>query len=76
MLVQEERKACGEFGGAEIKDCETENMATLCHRHGSSSFNSDTVEIIGARWRRRLVWKEKRCVSLQRQDKIKRRNNV
>ncbi len=33
MLVQEERKACGEFGGAEIKDCETENMATLCHRH-------------------------------------------
>ncbi len=28
MLVQEERKACGEFGGAEIKDCETENMAT------------------------------------------------
>ncbi len=35
---------------------------------GSSSFNSDTVEIIGARSRRRLVWKEKRCVSLQRQD--------
>ncbi len=33
MLVQEERKVCGEFGGAEIKDCETENMATLCHRH-------------------------------------------
>ncbi len=32
MLVQEERKACGQFGGAEIKDCETENMATLCHR--------------------------------------------
>ncbi len=25
MLVQEERKACGEFGGAEIKDCETEH---------------------------------------------------
>ncbi len=43
---------------------------------GSSSFNGDTVEIIGARWRRRLVWKEKKCVSLQRQDKIKRRNNV
>ncbi len=43
---------------------------------GSSSFNSDTVEIIGARWRRRLVWKEKKCVSLQRQDKMKRRNNV
>ncbi len=33
MLVQEERKACGEFGGAEIKDCVTENMTTLCHRH-------------------------------------------
>ncbi len=33
MFVQEERKACGEFGGAEIKDCETENMATWCHRH-------------------------------------------
>ncbi len=32
MLVQEERKACGEFGGAEIKDCETENMATLCQQ--------------------------------------------
>ncbi len=31
MLAQEERKACGEFGGAEIKDCETENMATQCH---------------------------------------------
>ncbi len=43
---------------------------------GSSSFNSDTVEIIGARWRRRLVWKEKMCVSLRRQDKIKRRSNV
>ncbi len=25
----------------------------------SSSFKSDTLEIIGARWRRRLVWKEK-----------------
>ncbi len=25
----------------------------------SSSFKSDTVEIIGARWRRWLVWKEK-----------------
>ncbi len=33
MPVQEERKACGEFGGAEIKDCETMNMATLCHRN-------------------------------------------
>ncbi len=31
-LVQEERKAYGEFGGAEIKDCEKKNMATLCHR--------------------------------------------
>ncbi len=25
----------------------------------SSSFKSDTVEIIGVRWRRWLVWKEK-----------------
>ncbi len=25
----------------------------------SSSFKSDTVEVIGARWRRWLVWKEK-----------------
>ncbi len=33
MLVQEERKACGEFGGAKIEDCATKNMATLCHRH-------------------------------------------
>ncbi len=33
ILVQEERKACGGFGGAEIKDCEAKNMATLCHRH-------------------------------------------
>ncbi len=33
MLVQEERKASGEFGGAEIKDCETENMAMLCRGH-------------------------------------------
>ncbi len=33
MLVQEERKACGEFGGAEIKGCEIKSMATLCHRH-------------------------------------------
>ncbi len=32
MLVQKERKACGEFGGAEINDCETKNMAALCHR--------------------------------------------
>ncbi len=32
-LVQEERKACRELGDAEIKDCETKNMATLCHRH-------------------------------------------
>ncbi len=33
MLVQEERKACREFGGAEIKDCETKHTATLCHWH-------------------------------------------
>ncbi len=26
-LVQEERKACRGFGGEEIKDCETKNMA-------------------------------------------------
>ncbi len=31
---------------------------------GSSSFNCDTVEIIGARWRRRLVWKEKKVFEL------------
>ncbi len=31
---------------------------------GSSSFNSDTVEIIGARWRRMLVWKEKKVFEL------------
>ncbi len=49
-LVQEERKACRGFGGAEMKDFETKNMATLCHRH---------AEIIGARWRSRLVFKEK-----------------
>ncbi len=41
---------------------------------GSSSFNSDTVEIIGARWRRRLVWKEKKGCELTktRKDKEKK----
>ncbi len=32
-LVQEERKACRGFGGAEMNYCETKNKATLCHRH-------------------------------------------
>ncbi len=32
-LVQEEREACRELGGAEIKDCETKNLATFCYRH-------------------------------------------
>ncbi len=31
--VQRERKGCRGFGGAEIKDCETKNMATQCYRH-------------------------------------------
>ncbi len=31
---------------------------------GSSSFNRDTEEIIGARWRRRLAWKEKKVCEL------------
>ncbi len=53
-LVQKERKASRKFDGAEIKDFEGTNMAT-CHMHRKSV---DTVEIIGARWRRRLVWKE------------------
>ncbi len=32
-LSREERKACREFGGAEIKDCEIKSMTTFCHRH-------------------------------------------
>ncbi len=32
-LVKEERKACRGFGGVEMKDCETKNKTTLCHRH-------------------------------------------
>ncbi len=42
----------------------------------NSSFKIGTVETIGARWRRRLVWTEKKCMSLQRQEIIKRRDNV
>ncbi len=33
ILVQDERKACGGFGGAEIRDCEAKDMAMLGHRH-------------------------------------------
>ncbi len=29
-LIEKERKACGGFVGAEIKDCETKKM---CHSH-------------------------------------------
>ncbi len=32
-LVREERKAYRGFGGAEMKNCETKNKATLCHMH-------------------------------------------
>ncbi len=45
MLVQEERKACRGFGGAEIKDWEIKNMLTLQYcviGIESSSFKSDT----------------------------------
>ncbi len=40
---------------------------------GSSSFNSDTVEIIGARWR---SMERKKVCELTKTNKIKRRNNV
>ncbi len=32
-FFQDERKACGRFGGEKITDCETKNMATLCYGH-------------------------------------------
>ncbi len=32
-LVQEAIETCRGFDGAELKDCETKKMATLCHRH-------------------------------------------
>ncbi len=32
-LFKKKRKACKGFGGAAMKDCETKNKATLCHRH-------------------------------------------
>ncbi len=32
-VFQEERKACGGFGGENIKDYEMKNTATLCHRN-------------------------------------------
>ncbi len=30
-LAQEGRKVSGGFASAEIKDCETKNMTTVCH---------------------------------------------
>ncbi len=32
-LYKKKEKHVVGFGGAEIKDCETKNMVTLCHRH-------------------------------------------
>ncbi len=32
-VFQEEGKAGMGFSGSEIRDCETKNMSTLCHRH-------------------------------------------
>ncbi len=39
----------------------------------SSSFKSDTVEIIGARWRRWLVWKEKGLKLIETRKDIKKK---
>ncbi len=39
----------------------------------SSSFKSDTVEIIGARWRRWLVWKEKGLKLIKTRKDIKKK---
>ncbi len=33
VRIFQERKAWGRFAVEEIKDCETKNMATWCHRH-------------------------------------------
>ncbi len=42
----------------------------------NSSFKSVTVEIIGARWRKRLVWKKKLCkLTKTRKDRNKKRRN-
>ncbi len=46
-------------GGSVVLECETKNMATSVIGIERSSFKSDTVGIIEARWRRRIVWKEK-----------------
>ncbi len=38
------------IGGEEIKDYETKNAVKLCRRHKQLSIQSETEEIIGARW--------------------------
>ncbi len=40
----------------------------------SSSFKSDTVEVVGARWRRRLIWEEKGVQAYK--DKIRYKEEI
>ncbi len=63
-LVQEERKACRGFGGEERRIVKQRTWQRSVIGIERSSFKSDTVEIIGARWRGRLVWKEKGKLTL------------
>ncbi len=62
-LVQEERKSVWGFGGAGIKDWETKSMLTLCHRHRKKFIHWSKIA-------KEVTMDRKRCVSLQRPDKI------
>ncbi len=52
-VFQDGRKACGGFGGDEIKDCETKNMATLCYGH-EKKFVQKVIQWKSLEW----LWSE------------------
>ncbi len=68
-LVQKERKACRQFDGAEIKDFERKTMAT-CHMHRKSFIQSCYSRNHWSKMAKEVSMERRRCVSLQRQDKI------
>ncbi len=68
-MFKKKEKACRGFGGAAIKDWETKSMLTLCHRHRKQFIHWSKIA-------KEVTMERKGCVSLQRPEKILRRNNV
>ncbi len=65
-IFQEERKALGGIGGEDLKDCETTNMATLCHRHREKFIQKRYSKSHSRKMAKGVSEERKRCEKLQR----------